>query len=84
MKKWRALELLECNNQELASILNITPSYLSRFDELNEFHTSVVEGRHAIIEAKHYKDMADLMNNKCDILMKKINMIQGVINNEGN
>ena len=81
MNKKYALGLLDCNNQELAKMLNITPSYLSRFDELNEFYTSVVVGRHAIIEAVKYKALAVALGDQCGKLQKQIDSIQRAMDN---
>jgi len=75
VRKKDALCLLECSNQELAKMLNITPSYLSRFDELNEFYTSIVEGRAAIEEARFHKDTAETLSYRCDQLKDQIKRI---------
>ena len=81
MYKKEALELLGCNNQELAKMLNITPSYLSRFDELSGFHAEIVNGRFAFSEAKRYAALAESLEAKCKVLQKQINNIQRAMDN---
>tara|TARA_R110002020_G_scaffold390665_1_gene601109 strand:+ start:371 stop:616 length:246 start_codon:yes stop_codon:yes gene_type:complete len=81
VNKKHALALLDCNNQELAKMLNITPSYLSRFDELDKFHAEVVMGRHAIIEAEQYKALAESLEKECLRLQKQIDGIQRALDN---
>jgi len=81
MNKKYALGLLDCNNQELAKMLDITPSYLSRFDELNEFYTSIVDGRLAIEEAKQYKQHAATLYAECDKHKDTIKRIVNALDN---
>jgi hypothetical protein len=81
VRKKEALEMLGCNNQELAKMLNITPSYLSRFDELNEFHTSVVYGRFAVVEAKVYRDLAESLEADIKKHLKTIDRVSRALDN---
>ena len=81
MDKKYALGLLGCNNQELAKMLNITPSYLSRFDELNEFYTSIVDGKLAIEEAHFYKATADKLQADIDRHLKTIDRVSRALDN---
>ncbi len=81
MYKKEALELLGCNNQELAKMLNITPSYLSRFDELSGFHASIVEGKAAIKEAYFYKSMAESLEADIKKHLKTIDRVSRALDN---
>ncbi len=81
MNKKYALALLDCNNQELAQMLHITPSYLSRFDELNEFYTSIVEGKAAIKEAYFYKAMAESLEADIKKHLKTIDRVSRALDN---
>ena len=81
MRKKDALCLLECSNQELAKMLNITPSYLSRFDELNEFYTSIVDGRLAIEEAHFYKSTAAKLQADINRHLKTIDRVSRALDN---
>lgn len=81
MYKKEALELLGCNNQELAKMLNITPSYLSRFDELNEFYTSIIDGRVAIKYAEFHLSLIDELQADIDRHLKTIDRVSRALDN---
>ena len=79
--KKEALDMLGCNNKELAKMLNITPSYLSRFDELNEFYTSIVNGRVAIKEAIFHLSLIDELQADIDKHLKTIDRVSRALDN---
>ena len=65
MKKEEACKLLGCSKGDLAKILGITPSYLSRFDELTEHYQSVADTRISLIDS--LKEI-DRLEKKCEAL----------------
>ena len=73
MKKEEACKALSCNKQTLAKMLDITPSYLSRFDELTPHYIEVVKGELAKIKVRELLTEVDRLERRCEVIQLQLN-----------
>lgn len=65
MTKTEAKKLLKCNQNQLAAILCLNPSYLSRLPALSDAHVKIIEGELAKRELADVKtSVANMTGNK--------------------
>ena len=81
MKKEDACKALNCNKQTLAKMLDITPSYLSRFDELTPHYIEIIRGEIAKKNVRELLDKVDHLERRCEIMQLRLNSVARAMDN---